>query len=327
MAQFMIQVFAFAEGRLQEEKLDPCTIPLLLKDQGIHVWVDMTSATADEQKTIFEEVFQFHHLSIEDCLHKQELPKVEVYEDYLFMVFHAVEFNRETEQFDRTELDMFIGKNFLVTFHEQPLKSIQAAIDRCVRNPTETTRGPDRVAHTILDVTVDNYLPVLNEFADDINEFERVVIDEPAKHRIDHIMRLKRELTHLGQIIRPQREIIHRFVRGEFSMIRQKLIPYYRDIYDHLTRYQEMADSYRDSLNATLQVILSLSANQTAEVLKFLTLITTLTTPAILIASWYGMNFTTMPELKSPNGYEYCVIATFATTLGALVYFRKRKWI
>ncbi len=323
----MIQVFAFTQGRFEDQELDPCTIPLLLKDEGIHIWVDMSDTTAEERKTIFEDVFQFHPLAIEDCLSRNELPKAEAYDHYLFMVFHAVEFNRDTESFETSELDMFIGKNFLVTYHVTPMKSIQAAIDRCVRNPTQLTRGPDRVAHTILDVMVDHYLPVLNEFSKDINEFERGIIDEPSTHRLDHIMRLKRELTHLGQIIRPQREIIHRFVRGEFPMIRAKLIPYYRDVYDHLTRYQEMADAYRDSLNATLQVILSLSANQTSEVLKFLTLITVVTMPVIIVASWYGMNFPDMPEIHHRHGYLWAIALTLVTTLATFFYFRKRKWL
>lgn len=323
----MIQVFAFTQGRFEDQKLDPCTIPLLLKDEGIHIWVDMSDTTAEERKTIFEDVFEFHPLAIEDCLSKNELPKVESYDHYLFMVFHGVDFNRESERFETHELDMFIGKNFLVTYHEKPMRSIQATIDRCVRNPAQVTRGPDRVAHTILDVMVDHYLPVLNEFSDDINEFERQITGETASHRLDHIMRLKRELTHLGQIIRPQREIVHRFVRGEFPMIRAKLIPYYRDIYDHLSRYQDLADGYRDSLNATLQVILSLSANQTSDILKFLTLITVVTTPVMIIGTWYGMNFHDIPELHYEHGYLIAVFTTLVTTLGTFLFFRKRKWL
>jgi len=323
----MIQVFAFTQGRFEDQELDPCTIQLLLKDEGIHIWVDLSDATAEERKTIFEDVFQFHPLAIEDCLSHNELPKVEVYDHYLFLVFHAVEFNRETERFETSELDMFIGKNFLVTYHVKPMKSIQAAIDRCVKNPTQLTRGPDRVAHTILDVMVDHYLPVLNEFSEDINEFERQITGETATHRLDHIMRLKRELTQLGQIIRPQREMIHRFVRGEFPMIRAKLIPYYRDVYDHLSRYQDLADAYRDSLNATLQVILSLSANQTSEILKFLTLITVVTMPVVIIGTWYGMNFDHMPELRWQHGYLWSFIATLVTTLGTIWYFRLKKWL
>jgi magnesium transporter len=105
------------------------------------------------------------------------------------------------------------------------------------------------------------------------------------------------------------------------------LVPYYRDVYDHLTRYQEMADAYRDSLNATLQVILSLSANQTSEILKFLTLITVVTMPVLIVASWYGMNFQGMPELRHEHGYLWAIILTLVSTLGTTWYFRFRKWL
>ncbi|MBV9463486.1 MAG: magnesium/cobalt transporter CorA [Verrucomicrobiae bacterium] len=287
----------------------------------------MLAPTPAERRAILEETFHFHPLAIEDCLTRLELPKVEVYENYLFLTFHEVDFNRETESFEVHEMDMFIGKNFLVTFHEAPLRSIQAAIDRCVKNPTQITRGPDRVAHSILDALVDNYLPVLNSFADQVNEFERLLVDDLRSESLQRIMKLKREINKVGQIIRPQREIVHRFVRSEFPLIRAKLIPYYRDVYDHLTRYQDLADNYRDSLNSTLEVLLSFSANQTSEVVKVLTLITVISTPATIIASWYGMNFHDMPEVNSPHGYWVAILVTILSTMAFVWWFKKRRWL
>jgi magnesium transporter len=172
----MVRSFAFAEGKLAERDMALSTVPMLLKDDGIHIWVDLENPTPDESKYVLEGIFQFHPLAIEDCLAPSELPKIEEYDNYLFVVIHAVDFNRKDEHFRTEELNLFLGKNFLVTWHREPLKSIQTALDRCDKT-TQTARGSDRVAHSILDALVDNYLPVLNEFGDDINEVESMVLE------------------------------------------------------------------------------------------------------------------------------------------------------
>jgi magnesium transporter len=127
----MVHSFVFADGKLAEQDMDLATIPILLKDDGIHVWIDLESPTPEESREVLEKIFQFHPLAIDDCLNVSQLPKVEVYEGYLFMVIHAVDFIRKEETFRTTELDLFIGKNFLVTWHRDPLHSIQATLERC----------------------------------------------------------------------------------------------------------------------------------------------------------------------------------------------------
>lgn len=323
----MVHSFVFAEGKLAERDMDLSTIPMLLKDEGVHVWVDLTNPTPEETKQVLEGIFQFHHLAIEDCVAVSQIPKIEEYEDYLFMVIHAVDFNRKAEHFQTTELDMFLGKNFLVTWHREPLKSIQAALDRCSKT-TQTSRGSDRVAHSILDALIDNYLPVLHEFGDDVSELEGLVLEGHAPQQtMNRLIQLRKEIAHLLQVIRPQREILNRFVRGEFKIIRSSLIPYYRDLTDHLWRFGEMAQMYHDSLNSTMQLYLSISANKTSEIVKVLTLITVLTTPVTVISSWYGMNFHDMPELSMKWAYEIMVGITAVFTLGIVVYFRRRGWM
>jgi magnesium transporter len=323
----MVHSFVFAEGKLAERDMDLLTIPMLLKDEGVHVWVDLVDPTPEETKQVLERIFQFHPVAIEDCVAMSQLPKVEEYDGYIFMVIHAVDFNRKDEHFRTAELNLFLGKNYLVTWHSEPLKSIQSALDRCGKT-TQTARGSDRVAHSILDALVDNYLPVLHEFGEDVNEIEALLLEGGSEREtMNHMLKLKKEVVHLGQIIRPQREVLNRFARGEFKIIRTQLIPYYRDICDHLSRYNEMAQMFHDSLNSSMQLYLSLSSNRTSEVLKFLTIITVLTTPVTLVSSWYGMNFHKMPELTSPYGYSAVIALTIVSTLACVVYFRKRGWI
>ena len=324
----MIHSFVFAEGKLAERDMDLSTIPMLLQDEGVHVWIDLENPTADESKQILEGVFQFHPLAIDDCLAPSQLPKVEEYDGYLFMVIHAVDFNRKDEHFRTEELNLFLGKNFLVTWHREPLKSIQTALDRCSKM-TQAARGSDRVAHSILDALVDNYLPVLHEFGDDINEVETLVLEggKNQMNTMNRVVQLKKEVLYLNQIIRPQREVLNRFARGEFKLIRSQLVPYYRDICDHLGRYAELAVAYHDSLNSTMQLYLSFSANRTSEVVKVLTLFTVITTPVMVVGTWYGMNFEGMTELHSPYGYWFAAIATVLSTMGTVLYFKRKGWM
>src|SRR5439155_23601863 len=158
----MIRSFVFSEGKLAGHDLEREALQLVRADKGMLLWVDLDHPTEDETKFILETVFQFHPLTIEDCVAPNSLPKVEDYEDYLFIVTHAVDFSR-TEKFNTTELDLFLGRDFLVTYHTAPLRSVSMMIERVTKNAGVGPRGPDRIAHTLIDLLVDNYAPVIEE--------------------------------------------------------------------------------------------------------------------------------------------------------------------
>src|SRR3954467_8364024 len=146
----MIHSFVFSEGKLVGQDLEREALRLVRADKGLILWVDLDRPTEGEIKFVLEAVFQFHPLAIEDCVAPNSLPKVEDYEEYLFIVTHAVDFSR-TEKFNTSELDLFLGRDYLVSFHTAPLKSVQSAIDRTTKSTGVIARGPDRLAHTILD--------------------------------------------------------------------------------------------------------------------------------------------------------------------------------
>jgi magnesium transporter len=213
-----------------------------------------------------------------------------------------------------------------VTYHEAPLKIVQATAERCLKGTVQVARAPDRVAHTLLDAIVENYNPALDELSLEISELEQSALQRPAKETLNRILQVKKEVQHLKQIIGPQREVLARFAQGEFKLIRAHLVPYYRDVYDALFHISELAQAYTDSLTGILQVYLNMSSNQTGEVVKLLTLITVITTPLMMIGTWYGMNFKNMPELDVKHGYEIAVVVMLISTLATYWYFRKRKW-
>jgi len=312
----MIRSFAFTtQGKLHSKNIEPFLMPTLLADTNLFLWVDLEKPATEEAKLVLEDIFHFHPLSIEDCVQVSSSPKVEEYtpkeEDkfapYLFMVIHAVDYSRKDGVFATSELNFFLGRNFLVTFHEVPLRGVQVTEERCLKGTVHIARAPDRVAHTLLDGIVENYKPALDELALEIGEIEQVVVQQPSPIILNKIIQVKKEVLHLRQIIGPQREVLARFAAGEFKLIRPHLVPYYRDVYDGLFRISEVAQNYTDSLTGLLHVYLSMSSNQTGEVVKLLTMITIITTPLLVVGTWYGMNFQGMPELHWTFGTNWAL--------------------
>jgi magnesium transporter len=332
----MIRSFAFTtKGGLHSQDIAPFLMPTLLSDTNLFLWIDVEAATPEEARMVLGDIFHFHPLSIEDCVAESPSPKVEEYfpkeEDrfapYLFMVVHAVDYSRKDGVFATTELNFFLGKNFLVTYHDRPMKSVQLVEDRCRKGTVHVARAPDRVAHTLLDAIVDNYKPALEELAFEIAELEQQVVERQDRRIISQILRVKKEVLHLRQIIGPQREVLSRFARGEFKLVRAHLVPYFRDVYDALFTIGERAQAYADSLTNVLQVYVNMSSHHTGEVIKLLTLITVITTPLTVIGTWYGMNFQGMPEVHSPYGYLYAITLTLITTAATYFYFKRKGWL
>ena len=332
----MIRSFAFTtQGRLHTKDIEPFLMPTLLADTNLFLWVDLEKPTPEETKFFLEDMFHFHPLSIEDCVAVSPSPKVEEYnpkeEDrfssYLFLVIHAVDYSRRDGVFATSELNFFLGKNFLVTFHDVHLKSVAQIEERCLKGTGLVARAPDRVAQSILAALVENYKPALDELSLEIAELETLVLENPTHDTLNKIMQVKREVLHLRKIIGPQREVLAQFARGEFKLIRAHLVPYFRDVYDGLNHIAQLAQGYMDTLTGILQIYLNVSSNQTGEVVKFLTMITLVTTPMMMIGTWYGMNFHDMPELKWEHGYWVAATLTITSTIATVWYFRKRKWL
>lgn len=332
----MIRSFAFTtQGRLHLTDVETFLMPTLLADTSLFLWVDLENSSSEEAIRVLEGVFHFHPLSVEDCIAVSPSPKVEEYQPkeddkfqpYLFMVIHAVDYSRKDGVFATRELNFFLGKNFLVTYHTVPLRSVQTTEERCLKSNVHIARAPDRVAHTLLDSIVENYRPALDELSLEISDLEQEVLQKHSQATLNRIISIKKEVLHLKQIIGPQREVLARFARGEFKMVRGHLVPYYRDVYDALYHIGEMAQNYTDSLTGILQVYLNISSNQTGEVVKLLTLITVITTPLMLIGTWYGMNFKDMPELSAPHAYTIAVSIMVLTTVATFWYFKRRRWL
>ena len=321
----MIRSFIFSDGKLVSQDLELEALRLVRADKGLLLWVDMDNPTPEEIKTILEGVFQFHPLAIEDCVAPNSLPKVEDYEEYLFIVTHAVDFTR-TEKFNTTELDLFLGKDYLVTYHTAPLRSVSTLVDRYAKSVGVGPRGPDRIAHTLVDLLVDNYAPVVEELRAELEELEEHVLAKESgqKKLVNDLLHVRGDFTRLRTIVRPQRDVIGRLARGDSKLIRAKLLPYFRDLHDNLARLEDTAASYHERLMMAFDIYLNKAAFEANEGIKFLTAITAVTIPVMVIGTWFGMNFENMPELK--QGYPWAIGTTILTTVLMVIYLRKKRW-
>jgi magnesium transporter len=322
----MIHSFIFSDGKLVGRDLEVEALRLVRADKGLVLWVDLENPTDEEIKLVLSEVFQFHPLAIEDCVTPSALPKLEDYDDYLFLVMHAADFTR-TEKFNTTELDFFLGKDYLVTFHHTPLKSVASVMDRCIKATGIVARGPDRIAHMVLDAMVDNFKPITDELRGELDRIEETVLSAETENLTPKLLEVRSELNHLRQIVRPQRDIAARLAHGESKIIRAVMYPYFRDLRDNLVRIDETAASYADQLLISFDLYLSRSGFEANEGIKVLTALTAITLPAILVGTWYGMNFTHMPELHSPRAYPIVIVVTLVLTVVMFVWCKRRRWI
>lgn len=323
----MITTLVYRDGRLAAHNPAVESLAGLRAEPSVMLWVDLSAPTDGEIKRILETLFAFHPLAIEDCVSDSPLPKFEEYDDYLYLVMHAVDYTR-LEKFTTTELDFFLGKNFLVTFHRQPLKSVQAALDRCLKPPAPSLRGPDRLAHTLLDFMVEHYQPALDELRHDLEKIEDAVLHSaPAGDLFHRVVELRKELATLRQITRPQREVVAALAQGPNRFFRPTLQPYLRDLRTDLTRIEEQANAWAEQLILTFRIFLNKSSHGANEGIRVLTALTAITLPLLVIGAWYGMNFAQMRELRAHYGYPIVIAATFFSTVGILLYLRRRKWL
>ena len=290
-------------------------------------WWDLNSPTAEEIGCLAG-YFRFHPLAIEDCLADIQYPKVDFYETYLYLLIHGVDIDRTREEgFAPKEIDVFLGTNYLLTFHKKETRSVSEVLRRCHEKTPIFEYGLDFVLYSILDILVENYMPVLEELENEIDMAEETLFQDPRPEVLRRILTLKRTLLKLKKTIFPQREVMNHLARNDYQMISRKTQFYFRDVYDLLYRMAEMTESFRDVTTAMIEAYLSTVSNRLNEVMKALTLITTIFMPLTVITGIYGMNFKHMPELNSKFGYPVVLGIMVIVGGGLFTYFRKRKWI
>lgn len=292
------------------------------------LWVSIETTTPQEADQILNNVFDFHPLAVEDCLSPgYQVPKVDDFDSYLFVTVHGIVPRLTLEEFDTEELNLFIGENYLVTsFLDETFPSINTAWERAFKDERLLCRGSDFLAYAIMDAMVDEYLPIIDTIDDEIEMLEDMVLVNPRPVILDRILTLKHSLVTLRRVMSPQREVMNRLSRDDFQLIDRQARIYFRDIYDHLVRFQDFVETLRDLVSDTMSTYLSASSNRMNEIMKALTIVSTIFLPLSFVAGVYGMNFHFMPELSSPWGYPLVWVVFIMIAAGMLLYFKKRGW-
>ena len=299
----------------------------LLKNREQIFWVDFHQPTNEESYLLTGD-FGFHPLAIEDVISETPGPKVDDYKSYLFVVFKIVDYIRDSEDgLHSKEVDVFLLKNGVVTVHFDPIQPLEAIARRCMVEDRLLSRGADFFFHAVLDSMVDFYNQTLERIEDDVDLVEDLVFDDPEEEVIRQVFHLKRDLSQLKRIVTPSREILNRFSRDLFPLIGPQTQVYFRDVFDHMQRINDLADSYRDTLNSVLEVYFSTVQNRANETIQVLTVISTILLPLTFITGVYGMNFKHFPELEWIHGTKFFWGLCITIVVGLLVYFKKKKLI
>lgn len=319
----MLKILAFNDGR-QLSKI-PKDVSSLLSGKNM-VWVDIENGSRKDFDFVGKN-FGLHPLTIEDMRKSNSLPKLDILEnDYMFLIFHELYYDRHVKKIKMDEVDFCVGKNFLITVHIPPVKSVQIVWDKVKRNPDLTKVGPDYLMHGIMDLEVDGHMRLMDELDEEIENLEDKLLRRRGNNVLNLLSDHRREIAELRKVVGPQRDIINRLSRGESHFISQQMIYYFRDIYDHIFRFYSGLEAHRDLLVSAFETYNSVQSHSVNSVIKQLTVVATIFLPLTFITSVYGMNFRNMPELGYEYGYYIVLAVMAAIAVGMWFYFRKKRY-
>lgn len=285
-------------------------------------WVDFNMPTKEEI-ALLSSHFHFHPLAIEDCVHFLQRPKLEYYENLSFLVIHAL--NKKT--LEAHEVDLFIGENFIISFHFQDLKEINSVWEVFEKTTDASRFKPIEVSYKIMDKIVDNFFPAVQELEDTLLDTEnRSGLKKAGNMIINKTFDIRRDLLKLRRTIMPMRELLYRILESKRFIIQEQKRAYFQDIYDHLLKLGEMIESNRELTSDIRDNYISLNSFRMNNIMKTLTVITTIFMPLTFLAGIYGMNFDNMPELKWHFGYYGILGVMLSVGFGMFIWFKSKGW-
>jgi magnesium transporter len=317
------------------------------------IWIDLEDPTPEEEERVFKRFFPVHPLTIDDTTKLRRdpeqgphLPKVEEFPNYLFVIVNPLPAENcdaatsttttlpgakkrpfRFSRVKRPQLSAILDHTVLVTHHYTPMPCIRDGLAKLSRHSDYLRRGPDYMFHLILDGIVDEYAPVVERFAGQLDRLESQMFRRPVPEILAKLLKIKRQVSYLRKTLILEREVLARLIRGEFDLVDAREIVYYRNVYDHLVRYTELVESAREMVSDLMQTHLSAVSTRLNEVMKVLTMISTVVLPMTLIAGIYGMNFENLPEKEWRFGYPFALGLMLIMGMISFTLFRWKKWI
>jgi len=291
-------------------------------------WIDIYGLA---QIKVIEEIgrqFNLHPLILEDILSPSQRPKLEDFGNYIFAVLKKLSWNQEKEDFEYEQISLILGENYVISFQERDTNLFNPIYDR-IHVPKGKVRvmGADYLFYVLIDIIVDDYFIVIEKVGEDIENIEDILIKNPEPETLQSIYRLKRSSIELRKSIWPIREVVNKLQREQSNLIGDELQIYLRDIYEHIFRISDLLENYRDIIFGMLDMYLSSVSNRMNDIMKVLTIISTIFIPLSFLAGFYGMNFLHMPELTQPFAYPILIMIMVSIVLVMLYFFKRKKWI
>ena len=306
--------------------------PRLLRAAQGTIWVDFEGEPIETCEPILRDVFRFHPLAIDDALRETHIPKLDDWGDYLYIAFHSVGFEMDGgPHVDTREVDFFLGKGYLVSHHDEKIPMVDKIWERCQKDQRILGEGPDHALYLVLDELVNSYMGAFTEIDEAVDGLEDAILESSSRETLADIFHLKRALVTLRRTLAPQREVLNGLARNTYEVIDAPDRVYFRDVYDHLVRLFDINESMRDQVGGALETYLSATNNRMNEIMKTLTVITTMFMPISFIASFFGMNFFSPNfPLQAWTG-RLAFVVMLALTVGIPLSFylwaRRRGWV
>jgi magnesium transporter len=292
-----------------------------------NLWIDLLDPSA-EDLAYLQEQFRLHPLAVEECDHSGVRPKIEEFENHLYLVLHGINHNEGQDQLNTVEFKIFLWRNHLITVHDKPSSSIRGTIERLQRDPQLLSRGGvDKVLHYIADAVVDHYFPILEGLEAQVERLEGDIFKRHSEGLLEEMLHLQRQLLTLQRLIHPQLDILGTLSSGRFSEIDAADLAYFRDVYDHLCRINDRVHVSREMLSGSMQCYLSQVSNRTNNVMKSLAVLATLALPVTFLTSLLGMNLQHLPGRDSPVTFWLVAAASALLSFVVVYLLRRLRWL
>lgn len=303
-----------------------------LSDQDRSIWVNIHDESLEASRALLRDVFNFHPLAIEDALEETHVPKVDDWESYLYMVLRLIDPKQDfSTGIETRELDVFIGKNFIVTHQTKGNLGIEKIWEVVQKAPRQPNSDPVHLLYLIMDSAADSFISAADQIDVILNGMEDQLFDDPESSLLEDIFTFKRGLLNLRQVVAPQREVMNKLARGDYVLLKDEGRLYFRDVYDHFLRLYEIIEDLRELTGSTLEIYLSVVNNRMSSVMKTLTIITTLFMPISFLTGFFGMNFfkpvENIPSWTSSVAFHIALGLMVLVPIGMLVYSRRRGWM
>lgn len=325
-----ITVIDYDEQNVVEKEIQNVEECFPFKEKASITWINIDGI---ERLDIIEKIdahFGIHPLVLEDIVNTEQRPKMDEYADYLFIVLKMLYMDRKTDKIIAEQISLIVGTNYVISFQDSDMEGdIFDLVRERIRSGKGRIRkmGADYLAYSLIDTIVDHYFIILEELSTEIEVIEQELMADASLITLKEIHLIKRDVISLRKYIWPLREVINNVQRAESKLIKKSTGVYFRDVYDHTIQVIDSVETFRDIITSMLEIYLSSLSNRLNEIMKVLTIITTIFIPLSFIASIYGMNFRHMPELEWRWGYH--VVVAFMLFIGLLMvhYFKRKKWI